>query len=408
MRLFFLTLLVFLLSSNFVYGQVSIQIDGSDPMPADDVKSILIDENGNMVITSQNGDYLLAKDDRQRGVVSINSFRIDNALSADIAKAGDSAAMTWSTSNAASCVARTRVIQGNSSDLADWSAATSIGTASYPSNPVTVQFPENGEYRLFLKCEDVNGLSAEKFVTAKVGAISLEFTVSSDPAEPQSGDNVRFTLEWSAPNADSCYGSWTDDPLEDVTNSGTETVVVSNIQPGVEYSISCMNLIDEVEKTIPIDISDPAPSCNVTLTSKLIRPWTSSFGTMFPGPNFSRIGFAAVPPTGYTSYEFEVGDIEDEGFVATFQANGTSGARIISISEVPGCFEVEDKKCKASLRDTSIEWDTTGTSNTACQLKKGKTYYWNITFTDGKDPFNSRCTADCYAGLVVNNPDYGN
>lgn len=77
----------------------------------------------------------------------------------------------------------------------------------------------------------------------------------------------------------------------------------------------------------------------------------------------------------------------------------------MAISETPGNFNVSEN-CKTSSRDTSLEWDTTRTSDTACQLKKNTTYYWNITFTDGLSSGNTSCTSDCYAGLVINNPDF--
>lgn len=402
MRLFFLSLLVLVFSSSLAVGQVSVKVDGSDPMPAEDLKSIVIDDLGNMTITSQNGNYQLTKNTTP-GNVSINTFRIDGALSANIENPGDVVAVSWGTSNAESCEASSTVIQGDAIDVPGWSTTTSIGT----SGPLNVQFDDIGEFRLTLTCRDVNNNTDTATVTAKVGAVILDFTMTTDPAEPQSGDSVSVSLEWTAANAAECYGSWTASPTTDVTAQGTFSEVVTANPPSIDYTIRCFNLIDEVERTVTVDVTDPPPSCNVTLTSRVLRSWTTSFGTQFPGPNFTRVGFASIPTFGYAAYGFETDNVDDDGFVATFQANGTSGQRIISMSQIPGCFDVEPE-CLARGRDTTIEWDTTGTSSTACQLQKGKTYYWNVTFTNGFDGSSNTCPGDCYAGLVVNNPDFGN
>lgn len=411
MRLPYLTLLVLLLSSNSIFGQVTIRVDASDPMPAADLSSVIIDENGNMLITSKNGDYQLAKNVAP-GDISINSFFINGKTYEDIDSVPATAEITWSTSNAESCVASYEVIQGDAISLSGWSAGTVIGVSSDPSNPVDVTFNEVGEFRLTLTCVDINGTEAVKTSTAKVGAVIMqEFAVTSDPLEPVSGDDVTLTLNWNAINAVSCYGSWTTDPLEElpavVTEANPVVVNVSAIQPGAEFSLRCWNSIDEKVRTVTLDVSDPGPDCNVTLDTRIVRDWTGSFGAQFPGPSFTRIGFASVPANGYTSYTFATGTVQDDGYVATFQANGTSGNRLITISEVPGCFAVTDARCRASARDTTLEWDTTGASSTACQLKANTTYYWNITFTDGADGSKTTCTSNCYAGLVVNNPDFG-
>ena len=400
MRSFYIALLVLLLGSTPVFGQVTIQVDSSTPMPAEDLSSVLIDDNGNMLITSVNGDYLLMKDSTPRGGVSINTFRINNLLTDKIENPGDSATISWSTTNAVSCVASNEVTQGTAPQLTGWSDATQIGV----TGSLAVQFPDVGEFRLHIDCVDTIGNTATAQVTAKVGGVIIEkFTVS--PTAAEAGTDVDLTFDWVAANADSCFGTWPDDVTLDLGSVGPDTVRVADIKPGAEYTLTCMNVLDEVSVTVTVDVTTPAPTCDVKLTSKLLKNWTTSFGSVFPGPNFTRVAFAAVPATGYTSYTFETGDAQDDGSVATFQANGTSGGRLIAISEVPGCFDV-DAECMATGRDTTIDWDTTGTSSSACQLKADTRYYWNITFTDGADPQSTDCESDCYAGLVVVNSDF--
>lgn len=325
--------------------------------------------------------------------VAIQSFTIDGE-SAPTTPIGTTASLNWETTAAESCQASS--IPADS--VTGWNAQSEIDTAG----PQEVSFPGDGIYELKLECFGAGDSTDSTSLTIQVGQTAITtFTVTPDTVDL--GTDQSFSLEWESTNTpDGCQGSWPDSL--GLPSSGTVNVELTNVQPGLEYMITCSSPFDQDESTVAVTVNDPSV-CDVTLESSYFRSWALSFGDAFPGPNFTRIPFAYVPFDGYTAYTFETGDVEDGGFVATFQANGTGGARLISISEVPGCFDV-NPNCKTGIRDSDLEWDTTGTSETACQLKKQTTYYWNITFTNGVDPATTRCPGDCYAGLVVNNPDY--
>jgi hypothetical protein len=326
--------------------------------------------------------------------VDIQFFTLNGEVE-PAAPIGTSATLLWDTTNANSCSASS--LPGDS--VGGWNAAIEIGIAGAQE----ISFSADGIYELNLECLGDGNTTDTASITVQVGPTSItQFTVTPESADL--GTDQTFTLKWESGNSpDGCQGSW---PAGvDLPSSGTVDVNVTDVQPGLEFTLTCASPFDQDQATVPVTVTDPSV-CDVTLTNSYFRSWAISFGAAFPGPNFTRIGFAYVPADGFTAYTFNTGDAEDGGYVATFQANGTGGSRKISFSEVPGCFDVEPN-CVASGRDSDLEWDTTGTSSTACQLKKQTTYYWNITFTDGADPDSSSCPNDCYAGLVINNPDYG-
>ncbi len=261
-------------------------------------------------------------------------------------------------------------------------------------------FSEAGVFNLRLDCSDLNGGTDTEYATAKVGATSItSFTVTPNTAD--TGADVTLTFSWASENATDCFGSW---PNSDNLNPvGTDTYLASNIQPGTQFTLECMNLFDQDEATVAVTVTDPAPTCDVGLTSSKVRNWNIIFGADWPAPA-SRESRVSVPDFGYYAARFETGTVQDTGAVSTFEASGTAGSRILSISEIAGCFDVA-KECKAEGRTTGIGWNTTGIGG-GCQLKPNTTYYWNVTFTNGDSPSSSTCIGTyCETYLWVINSD---
>ena len=324
--------------------------------------------------------------------VSINSFTVNNAVSTSV-EIGSTASVQWNTSDADNCSASST----GPATLANWDSNTVINV----SGQVDVTFTEAGIYNLQLDCEGTNGSLDDAVVSANVGSASISsFTISPNVADK--GSNVNLTFSWASTNTSGgCYGSWPNS--DDLPSTGTDTLSISNIQSGVNFTLICANLHDEVTATAALTVNEPAPTCDVGLTSKRERSWTSIFGSVWPGPD-ARQTRVDVPDTGYYSVRFDTGSTVDTGAVTTFEASGTAGGRITAISEISGCFDV-DSTCKTGGRVSAMQWNTTD-SGSGCKLKANTTYYWNITFTNGYTPGTSSCLGTfCETYLRVINSD---
>jgi hypothetical protein len=152
--------------------------------------------------------------------------------------------------------------------------------------------------------------------------------------------------------------------------------------------------------TRPI-VRDDGQKCDVTLTSRRAVTWASQFSSKFPRPTYGQKP-VHVPSTGYTSISFKTGSYTDTGAISTFQMTGTQGGRLISISDTPGCFNVPDE-CKTTGRSKAIGWSVGSNKSGFCKLDRNKTYYWNVTFTDGANPFSGSCGSSCQTYLSVSN-----
>ena len=165
--------------------------------------------------------------------------------------------------------------------------------------------------------------------------------------------------------------------------------------------------------TPPVDpIPDPKPTpprqCAKTLTQGFTLPWTSNFVTAFPGPK-SRQTVRSVPRNGYLAIKFNTGNVIDSGKLINFEATATPGDRVMSLSKCAGAF-AGPSECvvRVGTYAESILWTTSGNGDGRyCQLERNTTYYWNITFTDGRDPGSSECVGRyCFTTLRVWNFDY--
>lgn len=214
------------------------------------------------------------------------------------------------------------------------------------------------------------------------------------------------SLSWTTDSVSYCTpsdgtGGWSSVGI-DLPNGDTQ--IEFSTEGTSEFTLTCFGAGDQDISTVAVIVSDPSSACDVGLTSSVMKEWNSFFGSVWPGPK-SRETRVRVPELGYYSVHFETGDVADSGAVSTFEASGTDGSRILSISETPGCFDVAPE-CKAQGRKSGIGWTTTGNGD-GCQLKSHTSYYWNVTFTDGYTPGSSTCLGTfCDTYLWVINEDW--
>ncbi len=374
MRLFIGTLLVLLIVANPVYGQLTeIRVDNST-MPGLDIEGVSIDQSGVLTITSKDGNYEIRETAVVNGDVVINSFRVNNNSSANL-QVGATASISWGTSDADSCSASATPADS----LAGWNTTTVIVTTD--SRDVT--FPDAGSYNLHLNCSGTNGSTDNASLTVQVGGASItNFTITPNTASR--GDDVSLTFEWSSTNTDACYGSANWPGSTELASSGSDTVNITNIQSSAVYTLTCYGLFDEDSTTRSLIVTEPQLICNPSLTANLDYEWMDVFRDQWPGPRSQQVRLK-IPTRGYIAIEFKVGDLEDTGLFTNIEASGTSGYRFGSVSRCAGEFMDVDDACSHKWGDSGgISWATNGSAG-KCQLDKGETYYWNMTFTDGEE-----------------------
>ena len=152
---------------------------------------------------------------------------------------------------------------------------------------------------------------------------------------------------------------------------------------------------------------EPPGGCDATLPIGTTSSWRGHFGDDFPGPK-SRLDTVAIPRNSYRAVPMYVPPgLHDSGAIRNREAAGTEGTRLMAISRCPGDFNVASE-CKMVIHtyEQSILWST-WMGSPYCTLKKGVTYYWNTTFTNGVDSGSSTCRGTyCNTVLRVGNNDY--
>lgn len=390
----------FLLSLLFVTGpafgqQLTVTVDNSS-MDSADIAEVTLTPAGELIITSKDNNYEFRKVEVSPGSVLINSFTINYKTSEEIAS-GVEATLRWSTTNATlGCSAS--VESGPSVDA--WNSGTDI----LAQGPATVVFTSGGVYNLRLDCDGDNSSTDHAIVTVIVnGAKITRFDVT--PTSVDKGSDVTLKLTWDSENTQGvgCSGSSNWPNSIGLASSGTDDVVISNIQADTSFTLKCYSGFDTVESTVTVNVTEPQLACNTTLTSKVEKRWTEVFREAFPGPRSDEVR-VTVPIRGYYSVEFNTGNAQDTGFFGNIEASGTFGYRLGAISKCPGDFDVPEECSHAWGGDNGgIIWTTQGLDN-RCELEPNTTYYWNLTFTDGSDPESSRCLGSyCETYFTVSN-----
>ena len=126
------------------------------------------------------------------------------------------------------------------------------------------------------------------------------------------------------------------------------------------------------------------------MTTRLTEARTSRI-ISFPGPIYYNVE-RTIRFNRYLAVEFNTANVFDAGLLVTVGNTKSGGTRLGAISECPGDFASVADECNYSWGiGGGITWATDGT-DLACALDPNKTYYFNLTFTDGSDPGATTCT----------------
>ena len=171
----------------------------------------------------------------------------------------------------------------------------------------------------------------------------------------------------------------------------TEPPVEPPIDPPIEPPIE-----PPVEPPI-----DPPANCGAVPPNGVGQSWLSLFQTAFPGPRNKQVVVSIPRNGGYRAVVFQTGNVSDSGAVRNFEAPGSTGSRLIAISECPGKFDGVGVNCKTLVGtyQESIIWSTRNLAG-YCNLKQNTTYYWNTKF------YNPCTSQYCNTTLRVSNSDY--
>jgi hypothetical protein len=213
------------------------------------------------------------------------------------------------------------------------------------------------------------------------------------------------TLSWNTTDADTCTpsqggGGWA---TKTIALPSGSTSVTLNTAASYTFRLDCSNDTPSTTfRTRTVNVE--APSTNTptncpspTLSGSTVG-WLGHFGQAWPNPSYSEV-LTAIPRAGYLAIQFNTGNVVEDGGMASILHTSTEGNRLGAISECPGDFS-------QNLSDTlfnctelwyiggSVKWNTlAGDQLGECDLESNKTYYLNLTFTDGVDPNTDRCVA---------------
>lgn len=217
----------------------------------------------------------------------------------------------------------------------------------------------------------------------------------------------QVTVSWSTEFADGCTasggsGGWSGSAI--ALPSGSKQLTLT--QAGdFNFTLTCTGPNGPASDNFWIEVLDDEPTptttdCGSVPLSGNVSSWKSFWRYDFPGPSNSILN-TYIPRRGYQAFEFNTGDVVDNGALASVQ-NVYTGPRprLGAISECPGDFNVASE-CTYTWGFTGgISWATNGTPG-ACQLKPNTTYYANFTFTNGTDPNSTSCEVgiSCVATL---------
>lgn len=291
------------------------------------------------------------------------------------------------------------------------------GTASAQSNTVDIILTDSANEQMVIPNASISSIQ----VLPKSGQVLISLNedwviepatvceVDCDPPPPTTAVITSFAatspivegeatvLTWATTDANSCSaasgpGDWTSRTLG---TQGTGTSVVIATAGSYTFAINCVG-DDEVVKTrtanVTVDsaVADPQTNCTTPpLGSGVEATWNNVWGVEFPGPS-NKYRTPVVPYSSYLAIEFNTGTVLDNGYLGNLESTRTAGLKQVAYSECPGDFDVV-RECRISWGlGGYLEWATNGKAG-ACQLDQNKTYYINITFTDGEDSNSSTC-----------------
>jgi hypothetical protein len=266
----------------------------------------------------------------------------------------------------------------------------------------------------------ISPASGDVFISTTPG-----YTISEDNTQPPPSGTVAITtfsvspsiitegqsttLSWVTENAVSCtpsdgVGGW---PSRSIGLPGGSTSVTINPPGGYNFTLTCTGAGSETavrNRTVTVNaLPSPSGNCSNPPLSGNVVSWNSFWGVNFPNPGYDTI-LTTLPQKGYLAIEFNTADIVDNGAFLSIESTATSGSRFGAVSECPGDFNVASECSHRWGLGGGIGWATNDTAG-ACQLDPAKTYYFNITFTDGFDASSSKCgTTPCKTSIRHINP----
>jgi len=255
---------------------------------------------------------------------------------------------------------------------------------------------------------DINGEAApaDLIFTDSYESAVVKTVLIASPEVITEGETT--LLSWTTENATSCVpsngtGGWSE--LEISLPNGEAEIEIS-IADDYVFTLTCFGDSEQNSSTMNAPVKANEDCSTVTLTG-VETDWNTLFRKDWPGPKYQK-KTVSIMEKGYLAVKFNTADINDIGGLSTIEAAGTPGWRLGSLSQCAGKFNVKFI-CTYQWGDNGgIYWNTTGEADPShCNLDPGRDYYWNTTFTDGKDPDTSRCAGSyCQTTLIPVNRDY--
>jgi len=228
------------------------------------------------------------------------------------------------------------------------------------------------------------------FESPPAAAIITGFTASPDPITVEG----TTTISWTTENAKTCTpsdgtGGW---DTENITlHDGNAEITIAEAGTHT-FSLTCQGAIgDPAVAQTTVTANPVVTACDPSPLSGNTVHWADFWGVAFPLPVYDQEE-TPVLRKGYLAIEFNTSDITANGAFVTVGLTKTSGVRLGAVSECPGDFRVVSECTHKWGVGGGFGWATDGTPG-ACQLDSEKTYYFNMTFTDGLDPLSSSCTS---------------
>ena len=390
---------VFVLAIITCVANAGIFIDGQE-ISGEEIRSIEIEPiSGNIKVLTKSG-YIIMPEPTGSGVAM--TFTVADST----VTGGDLITFAWVTDNAESCSA--------SGGVDGWNQ-TVIGPGEVADGSESLTAATVGSHDFTLTCV---GSDPADTLTRKVSVdIASPFravitSLTADNATVRIGDTV--TLSWETELASECRGingtgNWSSETFTAGSGlpNGFFEVVMDEInsfkfvlectgEDGVAVTDSQTITVTGVNTT---NTCDTPPKLSVDTTVK----WSDFWQYEFPEPR-SAHSTIRIPRSGYYAFEFEVplsGDIA--GGIRSIEDTNTAGARTGSISQCKGDFSTVPDECSYVWgTGGGIKWTTNPDDSGSCLLEKGQKYYFNISFTDGKDAATTSCgLAPCYTDVRV-------
>jgi len=351
-------------------------------IPSADIDTInLSPATGHLYVATFPG-YSVVKVGSTSTNVAINSFTIvPNAIFA-----GDSFTVNWDVSNGVSCV--------GGGGVGGWSNVS----YTLPTGSVSLTTTRLGVKTFTLTCYGAQaGDSASASATLTISDPAAPPTVaitgfSSSKTTMTEGDTT--TISWATENATSCTpsggaGGWNTKSIG--LPSGSANIAISTADT-YTFNLTCVDAsANSAVKSAVVTVNPPPTACAASpLGTGDIKTWNSYWGVNFPNPYYDQ-KYAYVPRTSYLALEFNTGNIVSSGRFTSVETSITGGARIGSISQCPGDFDVSEDCKYAWGIGGGLNWVTDG--GAGCQLQPNTTYYFNLTHTDGFDPNTTTCSS---------------